>query len=66
MPDPYDQYRAANAMIEHYGEFAPEYAARRVSDLTMLGDYHGAAHWSDTLAAIISRMAQKPPEAPAP
>jgi predicted cobalt transporter CbtA len=45
------QYAAAMLLAEQ-GEKAPEYAAQRISELTVAGNAVGAATWAEVLAAV--------------
>jgi hypothetical protein len=55
-------WRAANFVIKQHGEGAHLHAARRISDLTGIGDHAGALVWSDILAAIVVMTTWEPPE----
>jgi hypothetical protein len=56
-----DIWRTANELLRWQGERAPEYASRRISELTTGGDPVGANVWSEILAAMaVLRMRELP------
>jgi hypothetical protein len=56
-----DIWRAANLLIERYGDDA-EWEAARLADLAIdKGDARGERVWCDVLKAIKSLMNTKPP-----
>jgi hypothetical protein len=65
MVAPIDIWRTANVILKQFGDAAPEFAAKRISDLTMKGDKAGASVWSDVLAALaVLRMQEAPDSLP--
>ena len=57
-----DIYRAANKLIEQFGEDAPIRAAMRHDDLLKLGDVDGCVVWKRILKAVDELQSVEPPE----
>ena len=57
---PIDIWRTAGTLLANYKEAAPEYASRRITELTNAGDQTGAAVWADVMGAIAEIRRQAP------
>jgi hypothetical protein len=60
--DSIDVWRTAQILRQWKGERAQEFAAGRITGLTLEGDHVGAAVWSDILAAIAVLSIEEPPD----
>ena len=57
-----DIHRAANELIEQFGEDAPIRAAMRHDELLKIGDVDGCVVWKRILKAIDELRSVEPPE----
>ncbi len=60
-----DTYRAANLLLQQYGDSADIHAAERADDLLKAGDMEGATAWVRMLTAIKTILAASQPDASA-
>ena len=56
-----DIWRAAQLMLKRYGEQALEESAARADELSLTGDYDGAATWRRIMAAVAEFANTTPP-----
>ena len=63
--DEIDIWRIANIVLKLHGEAGPEFASRRIGELTVAGDGARAAVWNRVLAAMaVLRMGKAPEDGP--